>query len=43
MKKFFLLALVLLAASFSNAQTADEILAKYFENTGGVDKWKTLS
>ena len=24
------------------AQTADEVLAKYFANTGGLDKWKTL-
>ncbi|MFM9947839.1 MAG: outer membrane lipoprotein-sorting protein, partial [Saprospiraceae bacterium] len=24
------------------AQSADDILAKYFENTGGLDKWKTL-
>lgn len=26
----------------ANAQTADEIIAKYHENTGGVDKWKAL-
>lgn len=25
-----------------NAQTADEILAKYFENTGGLAKWKAV-
>lgn len=25
-----------------NAQTADEILAKYFENTGGLAKWKEI-
>lgn len=24
------------------AQTVDEILNKYFENTGGIDKWKSL-
>lgn len=27
---------------FAQAQSADEILAKYLENTGGVDKWKAL-
>ncbi len=26
----------------TQAQTADEILAKYFANTGGLDKWKAL-
>jgi len=26
----------------TQAQTVDEIVAKYFENTGGVDKWKAL-
>lgn len=26
----------------ANAQTADEIIAKYHENTGGVEKWKAL-
>lgn len=29
-------------ALFAQAQTADEILAKYFENTGGIDKWKAV-
>ena len=43
MKKLTLLLLVLVGTlSFSNAQTVDEILAKYFENTGGLDNWKKL-
>lgn len=41
MKK--ILTLVFVAVSFAlQAQTADEIIAKYFENTGGIDKWKAL-
>jgi outer membrane lipoprotein-sorting protein len=35
----FTLAMVMLA----KAQTADEILDKYFQNIGGKDKWKALS
>ena len=43
MNRKFLLSLVAVAFAFAaNAQTADEILAKYFENTGGLDKWKAL-
>lgn len=34
--------IVLLCAFVSQAQTADEILAKYFENTGGLEKLKAL-
>ena len=34
----FLLVLVLA----TRAQTADEILNKYYENTGGIEKWKSL-
>ncbi|MFM7429894.1 MAG: outer membrane lipoprotein-sorting protein, partial [Flammeovirgaceae bacterium] len=26
----------------ANAQTADEIIAKYFESTGGLEKWKAV-
>jgi outer membrane lipoprotein-sorting protein len=33
---------VILCAFTAQAQTADEIIAKYFENTGGVEKWKAL-
>jgi len=39
-------ALLVVAAFFCSfavsAQTVDEIIAKYFENTGGVEKWKAL-
>ncbi|MFZ6000044.1 MAG: outer membrane lipoprotein-sorting protein, partial [Bacteroidota bacterium] len=28
--------------SWAQAQTADEIIAKYFENTGGMSKWAAL-
>ncbi|MFZ6011533.1 MAG: outer membrane lipoprotein-sorting protein [Bacteroidota bacterium] len=43
MKRKLVLTLVaVVAALFVKAQTADEILAKYFENTGGKDKWKAL-
>ncbi|MCR9253182.1 MAG: hypothetical protein NXI20_22405 [bacterium] len=35
--------IVMLFIPFSiQAQSADEILANYFENTGGLDKWKSL-
>ncbi|MEO0573008.1 MAG: outer membrane lipoprotein-sorting protein [Bacteroidota bacterium] len=37
------LALIAMALSCSvQAQTADEILENYFENTGGIDAWKSL-
>ena len=43
MKHKFLLSLLIVAfAVVANAQTADEIIANYFENTGGLDKWKAL-
>jgi outer membrane lipoprotein-sorting protein len=41
-KRFFLFAFILAGALSVNAQTADEILAKYFENTGGLEKWISL-
>ena len=45
--KYLLIALALLCfvsvkAQKTNALTADQILTKYFENTGGLDKWKAL-
>ncbi len=44
MKTFKLLFFILTLAICSNvnAQTADEIVAKYFENTGGVENWKKV-
>lgn len=43
MKHKLLTAVVLGFFAFTaNAQTADEIIANYFENTGGIDKWKTI-
>jgi outer membrane lipoprotein-sorting protein len=43
MKHKVLLVVTLLCGYALQAQTADEIIAKYFENTGGIDKWKALS
>lgn len=42
MKKLLLPILLLVATAAVQAQTADDILAKYFENTGGVAKWQAL-
>lgn len=43
MIKRSILAIAFMAcALLSNGQTADDILAKYFENTGGLEKWKAL-
>jgi outer membrane lipoprotein-sorting protein len=41
-RKFTLTLFAVCAVLFVNAQTADEILAKYFETIGGADKWKAL-
>jgi outer membrane lipoprotein-sorting protein len=41
--KFLTVTLVLLlASSISNAQSADEILNNYFENTGGLQNWMSV-
>jgi hypothetical protein len=36
-------ALLLLINQSTNAQTIDEIVGNYFENTGGKDAWKSLN
>lgn len=41
-RKLLVLMFLLMGATMAHAQTADEILAKYFANTGGVEKWKQL-
>jgi|ERR1041385_1103078 outer membrane lipoprotein-sorting protein len=40
--KLLLFLLALSLSLVSQAQTADEIIAKFFENTGGLDKWKAV-
>lgn len=43
MKRRVLLLVAAFACSFAvKAQTADEIIANYFENTGGKAKWETV-
>ncbi len=43
MKRKLIFTLMTMTCAFiSQAQTADEIIAKYFENTGGLDKWKAV-
>src|SRR5687767_11053919 len=42
MRKLFLSLMFVGFVLAVNAQTADEILNKYFANTGGVDKWKAV-
>ncbi len=43
MKRKMIFSLLMMACVFiSQAQTADEIIAKYFENTGGIAKWKAI-
>jgi outer membrane lipoprotein-sorting protein len=42
LKSMFLVIVTVFALQTTNAQTVDEIIANYFENTGGVDNWKAL-
>ncbi len=44
MKTFKLLLVAFAFTAFAqvNAQTAEEIVANYFENTGGLDNWKKI-
>lgn len=41
-KTLFFALLILAMSPIAMAQTADEIVANYFENTGGVDNWKKV-
>ena len=43
MKTLKLLAVMLMMTVATQAQTVDEILNKYFENTGGKEKWAALN
>ncbi len=40
--KILLTAFVAVFSLSVSAQTADEIIANYFENTGGIDNWKKI-
>ncbi|MDX1462293.1 MAG: outer membrane lipoprotein-sorting protein [Marinirhabdus sp.] len=42
LKTFFIAVLVVAMAPITHAQTADEIITAYFENTGGMDAWGDL-
>ncbi len=41
-KSLLIATLLLAAAPMATAQTADEIVSNYFENTGGLDNWKNV-
>ncbi|MEM7086059.1 MAG: outer membrane lipoprotein-sorting protein [Bacteroidota bacterium] len=41
-KTLFIALLVLAISPLATAQTAEEIVANYFENTGGLDQWKNI-
>jgi hypothetical protein len=43
LKTFFVALVVLAIVPAAQAQTADEIISNYLENTGGVENWKTLN
>ena len=42
MKQTILIIATFFAIQLASAQTVDEIIANYFENTGGIDNWKAL-
>lgn len=42
-KTLFIAMLLLAVTPIVTAQTADEILANYFENTGGLENWKKVT
>lgn len=41
-RKLFGLLFFFIGITAAHAQTADEIISNYFENTGGIEKWKAL-
>lgn len=41
--KLLVIALIVSFTANVNAQTADEIIANYFENTGGIENWEKLT
>lgn len=42
LKRIFILCLLAITPVILQAQTVDEILDSYFENTGGIEAWKDL-
>ncbi len=40
--KLLCVALIVVFSTQINAQTVDEIIANYFENTGGIDQWNKV-
>jgi len=42
-KTLFVALLILAISPIATAQTADEIIANYFENTGGLENWKKIT
>ena len=42
MKKILLLVIAISASISVNSQSADEIIANYFENTGGIENWAKI-
>src|SRR4051812_8558032 len=40
--KLLLILITIVSSHVAQAQTVDEIITKYFENTGGIDKWKAV-
>src|SRR3954466_5101774 len=42
MKRFSVTIVAILTFAFVHAQTADEVIQKHLEATGGADKWPTV-